>query len=176
MFKIVKRLLKEEEAKLVIKEIKLTPNIIGYSFREWMAAKNIMVAEDEDGKIAGVCLNYDFDQYWTKIAALFVLEKFRGKGLGKLMFLASFKDAIEREKNVYTISANPIVIKIMEELEFDTFKNILNFPKPYKKYKFVFYLHTIKWLMNCYRINEIIRKKLAYNFKEPFVYGLKICK
>jgi hypothetical protein len=59
------------------------PNIMGYSLREWISAENIMVAENEDGNIAGVYLSYDFHQNWNKIAALFIFEGFRGTGIGK---------------------------------------------------------------------------------------------
>jgi GNAT superfamily N-acetyltransferase len=174
MFKILKRKVTISEAKLLIKQIKLTPNIIGYCLSEWLEAEHIMVAEDEQGNLVGACLNYDFFKHWNKIAALFVLEEFRDQGIGKSLFYESFRDAIERGKNVYTISSNSIILNFMRDLKFLNFKSLLNFPKKYKKYQFAFYLHSIKWLLNLYRIKEIIRKKNVYKPQQTFFYGIKL--
>ena len=82
MFKISKRTVTKAEAELLVRQIKLTPNIMGYSLTEWMSAEYIIVAEDDNGNMVGVCLNYDFHPNWNKIAALFVIEEYRGTGLG----------------------------------------------------------------------------------------------
>ncbi|WP_066375762.1 MULTISPECIES: GNAT family N-acetyltransferase [unclassified Anabaena] len=174
MVKIIKRKVTKSEAELLVKEIKLTPNIMGYSFREWMAAEHIIVAEDEDGKMLGACLNYDFDQHWHKIAALFVFEEFRGRGIGKLLFYESYQDAVSRKKNVLTISANKIVLKMMKDLDFIMLKNLLDLPPGVNQYKLNFYWHYIVWLMNFYRIQEIIRKTKVYGYLTNFIYGIKI--
>ncbi|WP_427162395.1 GNAT family N-acetyltransferase [Aliinostoc sp. HNIBRCY26] len=174
MVKIIKRKVTTSETKFLLKAIKLTPNIMGYSFREWMEAEHIMVAEDEAGKILGVCLNYDFHEYWNKIAALFVLEEFRGQGIGKLLFYESYQDAARRNKNVFTISANQIVIKMMQDLNFVLFNNLLDFPQVISQYRFTFYGHSLAWLMNFYRMQEIIRKTIVYSDRQNFVYGINL--
>lgn len=176
MLKVLKRKITRTEAELLIEQIKLTPNIIGYCLSEWLEAENIVVAEDDKGNLVGACLNYDFSKDWSKIAALFVLEEFRGQGIGKLLFYESFKDAIQRGKNIYIISSNPIILKIMSKLEFLTFEGLTNFPKEYYNYQLTFYMHSIKWLINFYRIKEIIRKKIVYNSQETFLYGIKLAK
>ena len=58
-FRIIQRQISEAEAKLLIQRIKKTPYIMGYTLKEWLTAKNITVAEDENGNLAGVCLNFD---------------------------------------------------------------------------------------------------------------------
>ncbi|MBD2363434.1 GNAT family N-acetyltransferase [Anabaena minutissima FACHB-250] len=176
MIKICKRKVTKSEAELLIREIKLTPNIIGYSLTEWMAAEHIMVAENEDSKMLGVCLNYDFHEHWYKIAALFVFEEFRGKGIGKLLFYEAYKDAERRHKNVYTISANRMVIKMMEDLNFLLFNSLLDLPTTVSQYRFNFYWHSLGWVVSFYRIKEIIRKSIAYNDHINFVYGIHIFK
>jgi predicted GNAT family acetyltransferase len=173
MQKIIKRKIKRSEAKLLIKHIRFTPNIIGYSLKEWLNAEHIIVAEDENEQLLGACLNYDISEKWTKIAALYVFEEFRNQGIGKALFYESFNDAMKRQKNVYTISSNPIVIKSMTQLEFTTFKNLLDFPKDYQAHQSMIYAHTFQWLLNPYRIQEIIRKKIVYKLNDPFFYGLK---
>ena len=173
IFRIIQRQISEAEAKLLIQRIKKTPYIMGYTLKEWLTAKNIMVAEDENGNLAGVCLNYDLDWKWHKIAALFVLEEFRGKGIGKSLFYASVEKALKRKKNIYASSANPIVIKMMDALGFLKIDNLIDFPMEYSEDKWFIYSHSLKWLFNSYRVREIIRKKAVYGLREPFVYGIK---
>ncbi len=173
IFRIIQRQISEAEAKLLIQRIKKTPYIMGYTLKEWLTAKNIMVAEDENGNLTGVCLNYNLHQKWHKIAALFVLEEFRGRGIAKSLFYASVEKALERQNHIYANSANPIVIKMMNDLSFLQFENLANFPIEYSEDKWFIYSHSLKWLFNSYRVREIIRKKLVYGLKEPFVYGIK---
>ncbi|MBS3030421.1 MAG: hypothetical protein HCA26_26560 [Dolichospermum sp. DET66] len=59
MFEISKRKVTKAEAELLVREIKLTPNIMGYSLTEWMSAEYIIVAEDENGNMGGACLNME---------------------------------------------------------------------------------------------------------------------
>jgi GNAT superfamily N-acetyltransferase len=172
-FRIIQRQISEAEAKLLIQRIKNTPNIMGYSLNEWLKAQNLMVAEDEYGNLAGVCLNYVLDEKWHKIAALFVLDEYRGIGIGKSLFYKSVETALETEKYIYTNSANPIVIKMMDALGFFKFDSLANFPKEYSPDKLLIYSHSLKWVLNPYRVREIIRKKLVYGLREPFVYGIK---
>jgi GNAT superfamily N-acetyltransferase len=175
MFKISKRKVTKAEAELLVRQIKLTPNIMGYSLTEWMSAEYISVAEDENGKMLGVCLNYDFHANWHKIAALFVMEEYRGMGLGKMLFYESYQDAIIRGKKIYTMSINEIVIKMMQDLDFLTFNSLLQMPRITNGDKLIFYSHSLVWLMNFYRIKEIIRKTIVYNHHKTFVYGIKYC-
>lgn len=171
--RIIQRQINEAEAKLVIQEIKKTPYIMGYSLNEWLEAQNIMVAEDKYGSLAGVCLNYHLNQKWHKIAALFVLEEFRGRGIGKSLFYASVEKALERDIYIYTSSANPIVIKMMDDLGFVKYGNLADFSREYSQDKCLIYSHSLKWLLNSYRLREIIRKKLVYGLGQSFVYGVK---
>ncbi len=173
MSNIVKRKVNELEAALLIEQIKSTPNIVGYTMKEWLKCEHIMVAEDDRGQLLGACLNYDFAKNWTKIAALYVFEEFRGRGIGTALFDRSFNDAIDRHQHVYTISRNPIVIKKMNELNFTTFNSLLNFPDRFKSDRLDFYAHSLQWLSSTYRIQEIVRKQIAFPAQQDFIYGIK---
>jgi GNAT superfamily N-acetyltransferase len=173
MSRIIKRKVNESEARLLVRHIKSTPNIVGYTFDEWLNNEHTFIAEDELGQLLGACLNYDINPKWTKIAALYVLEEFRSKGIGKALFYESVNDATNRGKNVYTISCNSIVLNIMSELEFTTFTNLIEFPSAYIDDRLGFYIHTLEWLSSAYRIKEIIRKQFVCRPQQPFVYGLK---
>lgn len=173
MLKVTKRKVTESEVKLLIEKIKTTPNIVGYTMNEWLKGEHIIVAEDDRGQLLGACLNYDFAEKWTKIAALYVFEEFRGRGIGRTLFYESFNDAINRQKNIYTISRNPTLIKMMNELEFTTFDSLFNFPNRFKLDQLDFYVHSLQWLSSPYRIKEIIRKQIAFPSQSDFIYGVK---
>jgi GNAT superfamily N-acetyltransferase len=171
--KINKRKIEVSEAELIVEKIKSTPNIVGYTTDEWLKGEHIIIAEDDRGQLLGACFNYDFAKNWTKIAALYVLEEFRGRGIGKKLFYSSFDDAIQRDKNVYTISRNPTVIKIMNELEFTLFDSFFKFPDRFKLDRLDFYIHSSQWLASPYRIQEIVRKQIAFPSQQDFIYGVK---
>jgi GNAT superfamily N-acetyltransferase len=174
MVKIIQRKLTADEADLLVKEIQGTPYIVGYTFKEWMDAENIRVAEDEKGYLMGVSLNTEFGKTWTKIAVLYVREEFRGQGIGKRLFYAAVEEAIDQGRNLYTISANPIVINMIHDLEFSTFPSLLAFPETAQTHRFTIYSHTLKWLANVYHLKELIRKHYVYQLKENFVYAIRL--
>ncbi|MBK4728894.1 GNAT family N-acetyltransferase [Oxynema sp. CENA135] len=174
MIKIVRRKVTSLEAQLLVKEIQKTPYIVGYSDKEWKEAENIRVAEDRQGNLMGVSLNIDFGKNWTKIAVLYVREADRGRGIGKRLFYSAFEEAIARKRHVYTISGNPIVIKMMADLEFATFPSLLQFPQAYQSERRIVYVHMLAWLANLYRIKEMMRKHWVYDEEEQFIYGIHL--
>ena len=56
----------------------------------------------------------------------------------------------------------------MIDLGFLTFKSLFDFPKEYKEEQLVFYFHSIRYLLNIYRIKEILRKKMYTTPKNLF--------
>jgi GNAT superfamily N-acetyltransferase len=174
MVKIIRRTVTPDEAELLVKEIQGTPYIVGYSRQEWLQAENIRIAEDDNGHLMGVSLNSDFGQNWTKIAVLYVREDYRGQGVGKGLFYAAIEEAIARNRNVYTISANPVVIQMIHDLGFATFPSLFSFPENLQNHRASIYRHTLKWLANFYRIQEIIRKHYVFKLKEDFVYAIRL--
>jgi len=60
MFKINSRKLTEQEATLLVENIKLITEITGYSLKEWLTFESVLVAEDREENMLGVCLAYDF--------------------------------------------------------------------------------------------------------------------
>ncbi|NEO03845.1 MAG: GNAT family N-acetyltransferase [Moorea sp. SIO3I7] len=173
MITVLKRKVSKSEAELLVKAIKSTPNIIGYSLKEWLEAEHVIVSENEKGNLLGACLNYDINRDWYKIGALFVFKEFRGQGIGKSLFYKSVEDAVQRGKNVYTISSNPIVIKIIEDSEFEKVSKFFDLTKVWKEDRLFFFKHTVVWIMNLYRIKEIFRKTIVFNSNAPFVFGVK---
>ena len=173
MFKINSRKLTEQEAILLVENIKLITEITGYSLKEWLTFESVLVAEDREENMLGVCLAYDFSSNWSFISVLFVLEKFRGKGIGQQLFKEACRRILFRKRNIYTSSRNPVVIKMMKQLNFILFDTLYVLPQPFKKYELDFLLRGIKWITSFYRMKELSRKYLKYKEKRKFVYGIK---
>ena len=172
MIKLFSRNLQPHEAQTIVEEIKKTPNITGYSLKEWLSFKNILVAEDK-GKIMGVCLYYDFHRNWSFISVLIVLKPFRGMGIGKNLFERCCDNILRDGKNIYTASKNPIVIDIMKKMDFILFDSLFGLPKGYKKYELIFILRLINWIFSSYRLKELVRKAKLYGVRSNFTYGIK---
>ncbi len=174
-FNIRKRPLTQQEARVIVRAIKRTSNITGYTVREWTNSKHLFVAENPKGEILGACLTLDFSKEWTEIAVLFVLKEHRRNGIGQALFLTSYIDTLKRKKNVLIMSKNKTVVSMMREVGLDIFSTLKNLPTPYRKHQLTLgLLYNIVWIANLYRIKEIIRKAIVYASKEPFVYGLKL--
>jgi len=174
-YSIIKRKLKDTEIKILVQEIKNTPNISAYSKLEWQNCENLFVAENADGQMIGACLNDDFFSKWTEIAALFVLEEYRNLGIGKKLFIKSLEDSIDRRRNILVMSGNPFVVKMMKEQGLTIFNSLKKLPRPFNKYAVVLnYFYEIRWFLNWYRIVEIIRKKLIFRSKSKYTYGLML--
>lgn len=175
MYQLIQRGLQKNEATLLVEQIKQTPNITGYSFQEWMNFEDILVAENRKKQLIGVCLYYQFSKQWTFISVLFVFNQFRGNGIGKALFYQACQNINNNQKNIYIASRNPIIIKMMKDLNFIIFDSLITLPKPYKKNELIFALRTLKWIINYYRIKEFVRKSIIYKEKNKFVYGIKPC-
>lgn len=170
---ILKRRLSFSESSLLVENIKKTPNIIGYTVQEWMRSEHSFLALTGDTLI-GACLNYDFHQRWRKVAALIVIEEYRSNGAGKALFYESCNDAIAAGKSIYTVSANPIVIEMMNELGFQTFPSIIALARKYPIYGISILLHSLRWLVSWYRIKETVRKAFQYSRDSGFTFGIKL--
>ena len=113
MTDIVHRPLTLAEARQVHAALKETPNILGYTVRELTRWSDVLVAE-ANGVFAGLCFSVDMAQNWTEIAALLVLPRFRGRGIGDALFAASWERAWMRKRHLYVLSRNPQVVGWME--------------------------------------------------------------
>lgn len=145
------RPLTEAEARRLHEELKTTANIFGYTVRELLRFREVVVAEDEDGRFAGACLSKDLTFHWTDIAALYVLPGFRGRGLGGKLYTTAFERARERRRHIYTLSRSPEVIHLMERFGMTLTRSPLNAP-------FAVHLHMQCHMASWYRFREGMRK------------------
>jgi GNAT superfamily N-acetyltransferase len=163
-FLIKNRQLTSHEIDLVINAIKRTPNITGYAKKEWEKFGSIFVAE-VNSELAGVAVNISISKEWEELAVLLVLEKFRGNGLGKSLFNIALEDIKTRNKNAYTTSRNPIVLKLMKENGFQ-FLSLLKLPLPVT-------LFNLKFICSFYRLSEFLRKQKVFPGQSEFEYGVR---
>jgi len=167
-FKIVRRRLSDEEIALLIEEIKQTPDIIGFTAFEWANFDGVFVAEINN-KLAGIITLANTFGNWVNIAAFYVLPKYQGSGIGNRLFEAALRAAMRKKKNVYVITYNEIAAAIMKKNGLQTYDDFFKLPL------FVIFANILHAL-NCYRIYEFIRKKIAFPADRKLIFGVKHCK
>lgn len=173
-FEVIKRPLTSQEAEILVQEVRKTPNITGYTVKEWLQCQHVFVAVGPDGQMLGACMNDDFAREWTEIAVLIVLEPFRQRGIGRGFIEASLRNLQQRRRNVLIISREPNVLRMMKEFRFDLYPSLLRVDGPYKKHKFTLGVYyPLRAMMSFYRWYEVRRKKSVFGNQASFTYGLK---
>ncbi len=157
---IQKRNLTIREAEVISKEIRLTNNIIGYKTGELTSFKNTFVAKDE-GRLIGI-LSYVELNGWVDLKILLIIKEYRGKGYGKELFEYTFDRVQELNKSIYTVTRNPIVIRLLKNKGFKK-TNLLKLP-------IAVILHQAKMILSIYRIREYVRKRPKIKSGEKFQY------
>lgn len=108
------RPLTRPEAEALHRELKTTPNILGYTVRELVRARDVWVATaGADGAFAGVMLSLDMPLGWTELAALYVLPEYRGRGIARELFDRAWERGASRRRHLYALSRNKQVQEMM---------------------------------------------------------------
>ena len=159
------RPLTADEASSLHRELKTTPNIIGYTAAELLRFRDVVVA-DVEGEFAGACLSKDLQFGWTDIAVLYVLPAFRGQGIGAVLYASAFARARERGRHVFTLSRSPEVIGLMGRAGMTLTRSVWRAP-------LAFHLHMNRHMMSRYRIAEMLRKAKLGTDGTPLTAGMK---
>lgn len=147
---LVRRSLTPAEASRFHEELKTTPNILGYTVKELLGFRDVLVAEAE-GDFAGVCISKDLLFGWTDIAVLYVLPAFRGRGIGTRLYTAAWERARHRGRHIYTLSRSPEVLHLMESLGMEPCASVWRAP-------LAVHLHMNRHMASWYRTREAFRK------------------
>jgi len=158
--------LTESEAKIIQSEIAKSPDITGYSMEELLQYKNVFKAYKGD-EFAGCSINIDFGKIWTELGGFVVLLKFRGQGIGKLLYKIAYNDVIKRKRNIYIVSKNPAMIKIFQNSGLKIVHNFYQLPK-------AIWLYTIIFALNWFRICNFIKSRFAPRKSAKFVFGYRL--
>jgi len=105
--------------------------------------------------------------FWTELSGFLVLPKFRGQGIGKLLYKSAFQDAEDRKRNIYVVSCNPAMQKIMRGSNLTIITKFRQLPR-------VIRLHSLSFIISWYRLFETIRKALFMKKSGKFIFGYKI--
>jgi GNAT superfamily N-acetyltransferase len=162
-FEITYRKLTNNEIDQLFSEIKKTPDLTSYTKAEWGRLGRIFVAEIS-GSLIGICAASYFNNDWVEIGVIYVLEKYRGEGVGSALFKKAY-EYYEKDKNIFMVSRNPAVIYMMKKKKMDLTGNFLKLPWSVK-------IHILKFIFSLYRIKEYFRKNIG-RIKSPFIFGLK---
>jgi len=161
-FEIQKRALTDQEIDLVVEEIKKTPNITGYTKKEWQKFADIFVAQ-KSGELAGICLVKKINKQWSELAVLFVLPKFRHLGLGRKLHFKAMEYL--QNKNIYAVTRNEATIDFLKHDHFE----LLNF----SQLPFFLKLRVFIYALSFYRIKEYVRKTRVFKNTQKWFYAIK---
>ncbi len=165
MTSLIHRPLTLAEARQVHAALRDTPNILGYTVRELTRLSDVYVAE-ADGVFAGLCFSVDMAQNWTEIAALFVLPRFRGRGMGDALFAAAWERAWTRKRHLYVLSRNPQVVGWMEARRMEV--SAVGWKAP-----LAVHWYMARYMASRYRWAEGFRKRKAIRASSPLMQGIK---
>jgi GNAT superfamily N-acetyltransferase len=166
-YRIEHRPLAPEEARLLHEELKTTPNILGYTVRELVGARDVWVTTDAaSGEFAGACLSFDLPFGWTEIAAVYVLPAHRGVGLGGVLLERAWARASGRGRHLYLLSRNPSVIAWMRARGMAMSENLLSAP-------LAAHLYTAVYMSSLHRNREAWRKRRDIAACPPLTQGVK---
>jgi len=163
-FDISHRQLTEDEASTIHLELRNTPNILGYTRRELRRLVDVHVAM-VDGEFAGATWSKDLKFGWTEIAVIFVVQRFRGLGIGPALFDAAWARADERGRHVYMLSRNQAVVEWMRAKRMTIDRNFLRAP-------LAVHLHDVVYMASWYRHIEALRKWKSMRKCPPLVQGI----
>lgn len=165
LYQTKKRKLNQLEINQLVAEIRKTPFIVSYSQKEWQCLGKVFVLAI-DNNFAGACATLDLGDNWFEIAAIYVLEKFRRCGGGKALFETAFRALKKAKRNIYIVSRNPVMIRMMRQYRMKILTSFWQLPWPVKR-------HSLKLIFNFRRIFEFIRKSFRFGFNASWIYGIQ---
>lgn len=163
-FVLTHRRLTPDEAVQIHRELKHTPNILGYSVRELTSMRNVIVAERE-GLFAGAVWSVDLAFGWTEISAIVVLSDHRDHGIGRALFDAAWDQAADRRRSVYMLSRNSAVMDWMREKGMTIDGRLWSAP-------LAVHLHAPLYMSSWYRHAEYYRKRKEIRKCPSLVQGI----
>lgn len=164
-FILVDRPLRPHEAHQVSSAIRETANILGYPPRELLAIRSCIVAEADDGTLAGVCAIKRLSRTCSEIAFILVLPDYRRQGIGSALFRQAFQRLADQEQTIICISREPSVLRLMEEAGMRFL--------PEWRLPLIAHLARMRHYASAYRFRESFRKIPLYRCQPPFRYAIR---
>ena len=174
-FVVRKRALSRREIITLIRAIRDTPCITGYTAREWRESGPVFVAEKRSGEVMGACLHDDFAGDFSEIAVLFVFERHRRNGAGRALFDASCTHLFQRRRNALIVFREDAISRMVQQAGFVVFPTLSDLWGQYEVFtRLLNVQYQRHWLANPYRRFEITRKRKVFGAQASFRYGLNL--
>jgi GNAT superfamily N-acetyltransferase len=151
---IIQRRLTDLEISELVNETQLFPNLIYISPNHWRRFTNpyCLLVDDH---FAGVCTIHDHNN-WVKIGPLVLLQRYHGKGLGKILLQHITQN--NRNKSLFITSSNPAAQQIVNSLGFNKVSSIFSIPM---RILILLAFQSVQYI-NIRLLSEGIRKKLRF--------------
>jgi GNAT superfamily N-acetyltransferase len=128
--------------------------------KHWKELNTAYIA-NVGGKLAGICSITKLDN-WYKLGPFIVLEKYQGKGIGKMLLKKIVQD--NEKNNLFIGSRNPAVWKIAKNLGFKEELNFWNLASDIKSYL----IRNLLWSIDLEFMKELFRKRSVNQGKYRF--------
>lgn len=159
---VQRRPLTPTEAKLVIRQIKASGKITGYSKREWTGKRDIFVLVNAaTGEPLAVLLFHHLWGGWTEASVLFVLEGHRKRGYGKALLQAALRTLSHSDRDLIIFFSEPHMEYLVREADFEVYESEQEFAKRSLRDRiFIQGIYKLQWLFSSrYRLKELWRKR-----------------
>jgi GNAT superfamily N-acetyltransferase len=165
-FNIIKERFTESEALAWQSEARKSAFLLGYNLKDLLSFKNVYkVYHGQD--FIGSAFNLDFGQNWTELSGFIIKEDYRGQGLGGQLFKLLYAEAVDRGRNLYVVTRNPVMKKSMIKYDFETSTDFFSLPREIQ-------LYTMKSIFNRYRLSQGLKKGFLVRSGQPFFAYKKI--
>ncbi|MFB8027802.1 MULTISPECIES: hypothetical protein [unclassified Streptomyces] len=165
-----RRPLTRPEAAEVMREIRQSPHITGYSAGEWTGRRDTFALVDTGtGRLAGALLVHHLAGRWSEIAVVFLFDEYRGRGLGQRMLRGALCALEPGGRDLLLFFCSSGMGRIAGESGFDVLAGEAEFTRgSLRRRLFLSVLYKAQWLCSAYRLREIRRKKREFRCSFAF--------
>ncbi|MDI3389352.1 GNAT family N-acetyltransferase [Streptomyces sp. B-S-A8] len=173
-FELQRRPLTAEEADQITRSIRDSPNITGYSPREWCGRRDTFVLVDRSRRrIAGALLTHHLAGTWSEIAVVFLFEEYRGRGLGRELLQGALRTLTATGRRYLLFFSSPHMERIASASGFRIYADEAAFVAGSARRKlFLKVIYKAQWLASVYRLREIRRKRAEFSSAFDFKVGV----
>ncbi|MFC4608491.1 GNAT family N-acetyltransferase [Streptomyces maoxianensis] len=163
-FELQRRPLTRSEAAEIMRHIKDSPDITGYSAAEWTGRRDTFaLVSPKTGKLAGALLVHHLVGRWSEIAVVFLFEEYRGGGLGRQLLQGALRTLKSADRKLLLFFCSPGMGRLSAEAGFDILADEAEFTRGSLRRKlFLSVLYKAQWLCSAYRLREIRRKRREF--------------
>lgn len=171
---VQRRPLSADEARVFMAEIRNSPCITGYSFREWTARRDVFITVDcTSQRAAAVMLVHRLPRGVSELAVVFVLEEFRGRGLATQLVRFGLRTMHRDGRTKIIFYSDDQMHAVVTAAGFSTYASLAEYcANRWSRRLYYAAIYKPIWLLNTYRIREIVRKRREMDSDFEFMIGV----